>query len=177
VVSCRCQNNKLKVVALSKLKMDCRCRKLSLFFCKFLSAVGVLEQDCLYIFCNFGAMSLVAKTPWKASPMYHGQHQTVPDGLITLAPSLLAVFLSHNASSDKHDGTSSNVAVFICCKIVVSSLFFASCWLFCFRKGTTKFLTTCFKYSAVKLWSLFTFCGQKFEQRKFSQGSHVLGDV
>ena len=47
--------------------MDCRCRKLSLFFCKFLSAVGVLEQDCRYIFCNFGAMSLVAKTPWKAS--------------------------------------------------------------------------------------------------------------
>ena len=42
--------------------MDCRCRKLSLFFCKFLSAVGVLEQDCRYIFCNFGAMSLVAKT-------------------------------------------------------------------------------------------------------------------
>ena len=47
--------------------MDCRCRKLSLFFCKFLSAVGVLEQDCRYIFGNFGAMSLVAKTPWKAS--------------------------------------------------------------------------------------------------------------
>ena len=41
--------------------MDCRCRKLSLFFCKFLSAVGVLEQDCRYIFGNFGAMSLVAK--------------------------------------------------------------------------------------------------------------------
>ena len=47
--------------------MGCRRRKLSLFFYKFLSAVGVLEQDCLYIFCNFGAMSLVAKTPCKAS--------------------------------------------------------------------------------------------------------------
>ena len=47
--------------------MDCRCPKLSHFFCKFLSAVGVLEQVCRYIFCNFGAMSLVAKTPWKTS--------------------------------------------------------------------------------------------------------------
>ena len=49
--------------------MDCRCRKLSIFFCKFLSAVGVLEQDFRFILCNFGAMSFVAKTPWKASYM------------------------------------------------------------------------------------------------------------
>ena len=47
--------------------MDCRCRKLSLSFRQFLSAVGVLEQDCRYIFSNFEAMSPVAKTPWKAS--------------------------------------------------------------------------------------------------------------
>ena len=58
---------KWKDVALSKLKMDCRCRKLSLSLCQFLSAVGVLEQDCRYIFSNFEAMSPVAKTPWKAS--------------------------------------------------------------------------------------------------------------
>ena len=47
--------------------MDCRYRKLSLFFRQVLSAVGVLEQDCRDIFCNFGAMLLVAKNPWKAS--------------------------------------------------------------------------------------------------------------
>ena len=47
--------------------MDCRCRKLSLSLRQFLSAVGVLEQDCRYIFSNFEAMSPVAKTPWKAS--------------------------------------------------------------------------------------------------------------
>ena len=45
----------------------CCCRKLSLFYHQFLSAVGVLEQDCRYIFSNFAAMSPVAKTPWKAS--------------------------------------------------------------------------------------------------------------
>ena len=48
--------------------MDCHCRKLLLFFCKFLSAVGFLEQDGPYIFRNyFGVMSLLTKTPWKAS--------------------------------------------------------------------------------------------------------------
>ena len=35
-----------KHVALSKVKMDCRCRKLSLFFCQFLSAVGESEKNC-----------------------------------------------------------------------------------------------------------------------------------
>ena len=49
--------------------MDCRCRKLSLSLRQFLSAVGVLEQDCRYIFSNFEAMSPVAKTPWKASSL------------------------------------------------------------------------------------------------------------
>ena len=29
--------------------------------------VGILEQDCCYIFCNFGAMSLVGKNVWEAS--------------------------------------------------------------------------------------------------------------
>ena len=47
--------------------MDCRCRKLSLSLCQFLSAVSVLEEDCRYILSNFEAMSPVAKTPWKAS--------------------------------------------------------------------------------------------------------------
>lgn len=37
------------------------------FFHEVLSAVGILEQDCCYIFCNFGAMSLVAKNVWEAS--------------------------------------------------------------------------------------------------------------
>ena len=55
--------------------MDCRCRKLSLFPVRFLSAVGVLEQDCRYIFCNFGAMSLVAKNPWKASKIRSTEEQ------------------------------------------------------------------------------------------------------
>ena len=36
------------------------------YFRQNLSAVGVLKQDCRYIVGNFGAMSLVAKTPWKA---------------------------------------------------------------------------------------------------------------
>ena len=40
------------------------------FFRQNLSAVGVLKQDCRYIFGNFGAMSLVAKTPWKAPIIY-----------------------------------------------------------------------------------------------------------
>ena len=40
---------------------------MSLFFRQVLSAVGVLEQDCRYIFGNFGAMSLIAKNPWKPS--------------------------------------------------------------------------------------------------------------
>ena len=41
---------KQKLVALSKVIMDCRCRKLSLFFCQFLSAVGESEKDCRHIF-------------------------------------------------------------------------------------------------------------------------------
>ena len=41
---------KQKLVALSKVIMDCRCRKLSPFFCQFLSAVGESEKDCRHIF-------------------------------------------------------------------------------------------------------------------------------
>ena len=41
---------KRKHVALSKVKIDCRCRKLSPFFCQFLSAVGESEKDCRHIF-------------------------------------------------------------------------------------------------------------------------------
>ena len=37
-------------VALSKVKMDCRCRKLSPSFCQFLSAVSESEKDCRHIF-------------------------------------------------------------------------------------------------------------------------------
>ena len=54
---------KRKDVALSRLKMDYCCHKLLLFFHEVLSAVGILEQECCYIFFNFGAMSLVAKKP------------------------------------------------------------------------------------------------------------------
>ena len=59
--SCCCQYNKRKSCHFVKSKTGlCHCHKLLLFFCKFLSAVGFLEQDCPYIFCNyFGAMSLV----------------------------------------------------------------------------------------------------------------------
>ena len=41
---------KLKHVALSEVKMDCRCRKLSPFPSQFLSAVGKSEKDCRHIF-------------------------------------------------------------------------------------------------------------------------------
>ena len=41
---------KRKHVALSKVKMDCLCRKLSPFFCQFLSAIGESEKDCRHIF-------------------------------------------------------------------------------------------------------------------------------
>ena len=34
----------------SKLKVDCRSRKMSFLFCQFLSAVGSSEQDCRHIF-------------------------------------------------------------------------------------------------------------------------------
>ena len=39
-----------KNVAPWKLKVDCRCRKMSLLFHQFLSAVGSSEQDCRHIF-------------------------------------------------------------------------------------------------------------------------------
>ena len=42
------------------------------FFRQILSAVGV-EEDCRYIFGNFGAMLLVAKPPWKACFTYDKQ--------------------------------------------------------------------------------------------------------
>ena len=41
---------KLKHVALSEVKMDCRCRKLSPFPYKYLSAVGKSKKDCRHIF-------------------------------------------------------------------------------------------------------------------------------
>ena len=41
---------KWKHVALSKVKMDCRCRQLSPFFCQFLSAVGESGKHCRHIF-------------------------------------------------------------------------------------------------------------------------------
>ena len=41
---------KLRHVALSEVKMDCRCRKLSPFPSQFLSAVGKSEKDCRHIF-------------------------------------------------------------------------------------------------------------------------------
>ena len=44
------QKAKRKHVALSRVKMDCRCRKLSPFFCQFLSAVGELKKDCRHTF-------------------------------------------------------------------------------------------------------------------------------
>ena len=50
VVMSLSKKTKKKDVALSKLKMDCRCRKLSPFVCQFLSAVNELEKDCRYIF-------------------------------------------------------------------------------------------------------------------------------
>ena len=43
---------KRKHVALSKLKMDCLCRKLSPFFRQFLSAAGESEKDCRHILSN-----------------------------------------------------------------------------------------------------------------------------
>ena len=52
---------KWKDVALSKLKMDCRCRKLSLSFRQFLSALSVLEQDCRYILSNLKRCRLSPK--------------------------------------------------------------------------------------------------------------------
>ena len=67
--SCRCQNNKLKSCRFVKIRDGLSLLQIVAFFCKFLSAVGVLEQDCHYIFCKFRAMFLVAKTPWKASPL------------------------------------------------------------------------------------------------------------
>ena len=41
---------KRKHVALLKVKMDCRCRKLTPFCCQFLLAVGESEKDCRHIF-------------------------------------------------------------------------------------------------------------------------------
>ena len=41
---------KRKLVVLSTVKVDCRCRKLSPFFCQCLSAVGESEKDCRHIF-------------------------------------------------------------------------------------------------------------------------------
>ena len=41
---------KRKHVALSKVKLDCRCRKLSSFLSQYLSAVGESERDCRHIF-------------------------------------------------------------------------------------------------------------------------------
>ena len=41
---------KRKHVALSKVKIDCRCRKLSPFSCQFLSAVGESDKDFRHIF-------------------------------------------------------------------------------------------------------------------------------
>ena len=67
--SCRCQNNKLKSCRFVKIRNGLSLLQIVAFFCKFLSAVGVLEQDCHYIFCKFRVMFLVAKTPWKASPL------------------------------------------------------------------------------------------------------------
>ena len=60
--SCRCQNNKLKSCRFVKIRNGLSLLQIVAFFCKFLSAVGVLEQDCHYIFCKFRAMFLVAKT-------------------------------------------------------------------------------------------------------------------
>ena len=56
---------KWKHVALSEVKMDCRFRKLSPFFCQFLPAIGESEKDCRHII--FWAMLPIAETPWKAS--------------------------------------------------------------------------------------------------------------
>lgn len=58
-----CQSKWKKNVASSKLKMDCYCRKMSLLFCRFLSAVDSSKQD----FCKFFlALSLITNTLWMA---------------------------------------------------------------------------------------------------------------
>ena len=65
--SCRCQNNKVKRCRFVEVKNGLSLSQIVAFFRQVLLPVGVLEQDCRYIFCKFGAMSLVAKNPWKAS--------------------------------------------------------------------------------------------------------------
>ena len=57
------KKSKRKHVALSKVKMDCCCCKLSPFFCQVLSAVGESKR----LSPHFWVMLPVAKTPWKAS--------------------------------------------------------------------------------------------------------------
>ena len=46
------KNQSVRIVASSKLKMYCRCRKMLLLFRQYFPAVGSAEQDCCYIFIN-----------------------------------------------------------------------------------------------------------------------------
>ena len=61
---------KRKHVALSKVKIDCRCRKLSPFFCQLLSAVGESGKDCRHIFerCRLSPKPL-GRPHWYRQPL------------------------------------------------------------------------------------------------------------
>lgn len=87
------KKTKRNYVALLKLRMDCRCHKLSPFFCQFLSAVSESEKDCRHIFeqCHLSPKPL-------GRPLYKGYTQNLS---FTNLPQKL-IYLSWSSSSTKY---------------------------------------------------------------------------